>query len=65
MSNVRYLVKASHNVKDLTGKGMEYLLDAQGEVIAIFIDGMMNGRQVTGKIKLDTALAVADTAVAA
>lgn len=65
MNNVRYLVKASNNVRDLTGNGMEYLLDANGEVIAIFIDGMMNGRIVTGKVKIDTALAVADTAVAA
>lgn len=39
-----YTVRASDRVTDLMSDGIEYLLDRQGEVIAIFIDGMLNGR---------------------
>jgi hypothetical protein len=33
------LVAISNNIKDLTGRGSEYLVDDQGNVIAIFFDG--------------------------
>lgn len=45
MTNVKYIAYASRNVQELTGKGTEYLLDSNGDIIAVFIDGYMNGSQ--------------------
>lgn len=57
MDNVKYICKASNDVKDLTGEGMEYLLGMDGEVIAVFIDGMMNGRTVCGNVPISKTIA--------
>lgn len=42
--NITYIAKASSSPSDLTGIGTEFLCDSEGNIIAVFVDGMMNGR---------------------
>lgn len=61
MSNntVTYIHKAYTSIQDLTGNGIEYLVENDGSVRAIFIDGMFNGRDV--RAPLGKTLAHAST----
>lgn len=45
VQNIVYMAKASKTLGDLTGKGVEYLLNDKGEVIAVFYDGDMQARK--------------------
>ena len=47
-------VKASDNIKDLTGIGLEYLVDTTGEYVrAVFYNGMFRG--IASKVSAEIA----------
>lgn len=54
-TKVKYQIPAYKNVNDLTGYGIEYLLDLRGNVIAKFDNGNMVTSQAEVKVSAEDA----------
>lgn len=51
------LVKVSDQIEALTGEGLEYLTDSEGNVIAKFIDGNLFNAKVVGNTEVTVTAA--------
>lgn len=51
------LVKVSDQIEALTGEGLEYLTDSDGNVIAKFIDGNLFNAKVVGNTEVTVTAA--------
>lgn len=56
----KLIIHASNDIKDLIGKGTEILLDANGDPIALFIEGNLttgNTKVSAKELEIDTIAA--------